>query len=553
MNKWSINKLRPGVLKIGAVSLTVFLMASAFAPFRSSESAWICLIPLIVLARYVQPKQAFKWGFVAGLVFWGINLYWLLMLIKTGGYALWVVLGWILLSAYCALYMGAFVSLIAYAFRWIGRDDPDISISQRGGFIIVPVAVITWVALEYLRSVLFTGFPWNALGVSQYRMLPIIQIAEWGGVYAVSAVIVLVNAALAVTLLRFVDVYKRIPISRFNAVLAVSLLVTALVGRWGYARTRNMADARPGDEQLNIAAVQPGIPQVRKWDESETMDVYLKLMRQTEEAKMLKSDLIVWPETAYPAGIDMSDSESYEGISRVALQGVPILAGVIEQEQRNGARVCYNTSVLFGVDGKPLDKYRKEHLVPFGEYLPLSGAIPVLNAFAPLGFTCLAGDGPTLFAHPDRNVLFSTLICFEDVFPEIARRAVKKGSRLLINQTNDAWFDDTAAHVQHASHCVFRCVENRVNAVRVTNTGVTCFIRKAGHLDKRTIEFLAKSMICKPASVSRFDVVEVRASDMQLTIYTRYGDLAFAIPCLVAALVFFGLVALAFKRDNESN
>jgi len=285
--------------------------------------------------------------------------------------------------------------------------------------------------------------------------------------------------------------------------------------------------------------------------------VYKRIELASETALAAKPELMIWPETALPAAIN-ADAEAWNFAMNFASRGAYLLAGSLELgEKRAGRPLLYNSAFLFNPGGALESVYRKQHLVPFGEYLPFDKHIPLLARLAPLGFSCSSGRTSTVFQVRmtasdglKNDTPFATLICFEDVMPYLARRAVRRGARLLINQTNDAWFDGTAAAVQHLSHCVFRCIENRVPAVRCANTGVTCHIDPIGMIDSMTEDLLegrgATAVSCRAWSV-------VPAPDvMTFTFYTRWGDMAFGLPCGVFALTCAAAAFAIHRRRSMS-
>jgi apolipoprotein N-acyltransferase len=241
----------------------------------------------------------------------------------------------------------------------------------------------------------------------------------------------------------------------------------------------------------------------------------------------------------------------------------------MEAVVENGNKHYYNSVFLFGEAGRLVESYRKQHLVLFGEYLPFDRYLPFLKTLAPLGISCSAGTTGTVFrlqAVPlsvergdepgeipePEEVRFASLICFEDAFPGLARRAVLNGARVLINQTNDAWFDGWLAPGwaarQHMSHCVFRCVENRVPAVRCANTGVTCSIDRNGRIEN--LHLLEKQHWRMGITGFSVHTVAVTSGTTAPTFYTRYGDLPFALPCGMAAALAFILAVADERRKN---
>jgi apolipoprotein N-acyltransferase len=231
----------------------------------------------------------------------------------------------------------------------------------------------------------------------------------------------------------------------------------------------------------------------------------------------------------------------------------PILAGAMETSySENGEVEYFNSSFLVDRKGQTDEIYRKQHLVPFGEYVPLEGVFPALERFSPLGWSCTAGSTSTVFRVPvsrtdfeDRTAAFSVLICFEDIFAYLSRDAVLSGAQLLINQTNDAWFDGSAGAEQHLSHCVFRAVENRVPVVRCANTGVTCGIDAAG----RTRVFELEDGTRTGFEGAQAYRVRVPRADSGRTFYTRFGDVFFGLPCAVVSGVLTAFFMVRRRRE----
>ena len=559
-----------GLARLVASLAAGLLLAAAFPPLAASESAWIALIPLLIVAWSVDPVDAFRHGFMTGLVFWLVSISWLLRLCRTGGPLLLVVLGWILLSAYCALYIGAFAMIASSLFRRLRGGVPvsGVPAGRLAGVALVLILPVFWVGLEFLRATLFSGFPWNPLGVSQYRNLAVIQLAELGGVYAVSAILVVMNVALALTCVRAFAVAKGRRVPRMSLELMTGLLLCALCWSWG-CRVVSRMRREPGGTEVRVAAIQPNIAQMRKWPPEYALEIYDRLEMQTRLALTGRPDLIVWPETAVPVAATTSP-EARAFIAGLTSQGAPILAGSMEIEPTTDGYRCYNSSLFFRVDGSLAGSYRKRHLVPFGEYVPLGRLIPVLKRLAPLGYNCDAGDTATIFELADgfkmqgvggsdersgdserlAGIAFSVLICFEDAVPSLARDAVRRGAGFLVNQTNDAWFDGAwaQAQFQHMAHCVFRCVENRVPAVRAANSGVTCFIDRMG-----LVEYVGQDQAVCGTPAIKSSGLRVRLAPVRRTIYTRFGDWVFALPCGVAAVCALFGIALGAWRGRRVN
>lgn len=532
----------PGAIwRSAAAAGSGVLLAAAFPPFDGPEAAWVGLVPLLILAGTTRPLRAFRWGCFSGLVFWLISISWLLRLGTAGGPWVAVVAGWVLLSGYCALYTGVFTACVAGLWGWGAR-----------GAVLVPATALLWVGAEYLRSTLFTGFAWNALGISQFRHTAVLQIAAWGGVYAVSALVVVVNAAAASMTLRLWAILRRQRVARFQVELALGLVACACAMLWGRSEQRRTLLKAVQGEQIRIAAVQPNVAQNMKWDEGAVAEIYEKLERLTRHALLTGNDLdlIVWPETAVPDPLPGSRN-AMAFIRQLAEGGSPVLVGAMEVRGSGGwgqaGTRYYNSSFLFDRFGRLSGIYRKKHLVLFGEYVPLDKVFPPLQKLVPIGVSCSAGSTSTVFRLPAHEAGFSTMICFEDTVAPLAREAVRKGAQFLVNQTNDAWFDGSGAPVQHLAHCVFRCVENRVPAVRAANSGVSCFISAAGTI--QDAQGLADREWDLGVSAVKVSGLRVAPAGVR-TFYTRYGDLPFALPAGVMSAAFFVLVLGREKRKN---
>ena len=256
LNKPSV----PTIVRLLAAACSAFLLISAYPPFEYSESAWAALIPLLLIARYSNPKQSMRYGFAAGTLFWLISISWLLSLANTGGPLPLVMLGWILLSLYCGIYIGLFTMVLSWTWEKIRKYPVYIQ-----GIIIPIVVPIIWVGFEYMRSNLFSGFAWNQLGVSQYNNLPVIQVAQWGGVYAVSAIVAIVNVSFTFLIMRFANVFLKKQQARISIEIFIGLMTWLACLSIGIKAIRTTDTNRRSQQQITITAIQPNIKQPKKW------------------------------------------------------------------------------------------------------------------------------------------------------------------------------------------------------------------------------------------------------------------------------------------------
>jgi apolipoprotein N-acyltransferase len=432
------------------------LLIFAFPNFNQSYLVFIGFIPLFFSIQNRPPKKAFLIAYLCGFLFYLGVLYWLYHV---------TVFGLIALCLYLALYFGIF----GFLFTAIAN--------HRSRFIIILVPLI-WIVLEYIQSRIFSGFGWALLGYSQYKNLPLIQIADLFGVYGVSFIIMLVNVAIY----RF---FKR----SLREIIITAVVLMMVIG-YGILRL-NEGGAK---DSIKVSIVQGNIPQDIKWNPDLAEDILERYSLLTQMAALDGSDLIVWPETSFP-GFLVSDKElTRKVLDLVKGIKIPLLLGANTEKTLES----FNSAVLVSEKGEILDRYDKIHLVPFGEFVPFSDRFPSLHdlVLGELGeFT--AGDTFSLFEARPRtavrtvrgivrgrasNIRFSVLICFEDIFPELARTFVREGAEFLIVITNDAWYKRSGAPYQHAACSVFRAIENRVSVVRCANTGYSCFIDSRGRI-----------------------------------------------------------------------
>jgi apolipoprotein N-acyltransferase len=506
-------------------ALSGTLLSLAFPLFDLEPLAWIGLVPLFSSLRGKNPLQSTYLGLISGLFFNTILLYWIPVPVTVYG-KLPLPVGILLLLAlasYLSIYSGAFAFLTTF-------------IRARTGLPLVLIAPAAWVSLEILMTYLFTGFPWGVLGYSQHLTLPVIQIADITGVYGVSFLIVMVNAGIYRAIERYGE---GLPFLGGRSIWVALFVFLSTMG-YGYWRLDYWENppipplAKGGqegfDKNLRIGIVQGNIDQDHKWDpeyQKETMDAYLGLSGEVSKGGV---DLVVWPETAVPFYFQ-DDEINRPKVLRMAREtGSHILFGSPAYERGGEGVRYYNRAYLVSPEMKVAGKYDKLHLVPFGEYVPLKNILFFVSKLTEGIGDFSAGIGVEVLDMPGARI--GTLICYEGVFPNLARRSVREGANILVNITNDAWFGRTSAPFQHLSMYTLRAVENRVPVVRAANTGVSAFIDSGGMVTSKTGLFERGYLKGK-----------VKASN-QKTFYTRFGDI-FSYLCLLITSLF---LSKAFMR-----
>jgi apolipoprotein N-acyltransferase len=396
----------------------------------------------------------------------------------------------LLLASYLALYIGVFALLLGQAIRQLGV----------GGVWVAPAC---WVATEWLRATIGGGFPWVLLGSSQATVVPIVQAASVVGVYGLSALVALVSTAAAAVGL------SRQP-AHWRAALFVAAALAAVAGGGLYRISRGSWTSR--GEAIRVGLVQGSVNQEDKYDANLREAILRRYVDLSRQAIGAGANLVIWPEASTPFYLDL-DAAQAAPIRRLAVEArTPFIIGSDEFTAATTAHPdrYYNAAVLVGADGRSRSSYRKMQLVPFGEYVPLKRLLffvgPLIEAVSDFS----PGEEPVVFDVDGRRM--SVAICYESVYPWIAREFVARGSQLLVTITNDAWFRWSSAAYQHFDQGMLRAVEEGRYLVRAANTGISGAVDPYGRVLVRTELFVP--------TVVTADVSLISAR----TIYSRLGD-----------------------------
>lgn len=455
-----------------ASSLLLWL---SFHPVNAGIFAWIALAPLLVYAVR-EPKlwRLFLISWAAGWAHNAAAYQWLRHTASVGPYLL-------------AIYMGLYWSLFALATRAISKKVP-----------IAATAPVVWIALEYVRAHFLTGLPWFLLAYTQHELTAFIQIADLLGPWLVSAVVVLGNAAVAQGILLRLEkkILMREPLFRYS-MAAVSVAIVASVA-YGWNRL-----AQELEEGPRVVVIQPNVPQDVKStmaaDPRVAQEIFEKHCRMTKAAlaDKPKPDLVIWPESVIYGGL------KYESVNREWFGG--IYPDMQKLSAEIGTPILFGSEVMFNDPAAPTDfnrigftnsavivdgargityRYDKMHLVLFSEKIP--EGVPGLEYFTKkytgvprlMSFT----EGTSFTQFELRGTRFGTAVCFEAVFPEIARDYARNGAGALVNISNEGWFKDSAELDQMLVMNRFRAIESRLAVVRATNTGISAVIEPNGKI-----------------------------------------------------------------------
>lgn len=419
-----------------------------------------------------RKKRTALWSaFFWGLGFFTFGLNWLNVSIhQFGGTPLWVSYGLVVLLA-------AYLSLFPVLFAWL-IQKLDVRTP-----IIYP---IVWLFTEWLRSWLFTGFPWLQFGYSQIDS-PFFGIAPMFGVQGETFFVILISALF---LQIFLAWFKRE--SKPIAQTLINLLLTALLGSLAFYLGKVDYVKPDNSRALNITLVQGNIEQNLKWDPAylmQTLDTYQRLITQHLD----KTDLIILPEAALPA-LENQLQPFFQGLQYVSAQNhTPVMVGSIYlDESRNR---LFNSIVVVGEENEPYDllnsqRYIKSHLVPFGEYVPIESILRPLGAVFNLPMSNFAAGEWAQKSLLVKSRTFLPAICYEIIFGEQLQKNWQVGTGYLLTLSNDAWFGSSIGPWQHLQMARMRALELGRPLIRATNTGITAFIDAKGRLVAQAPQFV---------------------------------------------------------------
>jgi apolipoprotein N-acyltransferase len=471
------------------------LYCLAFPTYDVWPLAWVFAVPLLFSIEGETPGRAFIKGMIAGVVAWAGILYWIAYVMNTYGgmnlaTATFILL---LLLLYLAIYFGVFSWA---AFRLI---------QSRYAFLILPGI---WILLEAFRSsVVFSGFPWAQLGHSQLKWKTFVQVAELGGVHLISALLIMGNVSL----------FKAFRKQFVPVVMTVIVVLSCVAfGQWRF--THDVFEGQP----FKAAAAQANVPQDQKWRPERvesTINTYTAL---TREAISQGAELVVWPETACTFYLFRQWPQTYRVLTLSMGNETELLVGSPASVDGN----FYNRVWLLK-NGRIKGYYDKVHLVPFGEYLPLSEYLRPWFGNLTQGVSNFSA-GPDIEPIEDNGVM----ICFESIFPGISRELCNKGSTLLVNISNDAWFKTWATPEQLLQITCFRAIETRRWIIRAVNHGISAMVSPYGEVVER-IGLLQEGMIVHEVARNNYE-----------SFYVRFGPI---VPLLWGALALIAALTMLFS------
>lgn len=501
-------------MRLALAVLSGLLFAFAFPNLAIGWLAFVALIPLFVaLARARGWRHAFGLGWISQTVAWLIMVPWVVRVMSHYG-GLPYITGVLIYVAMC-LVLGLYGGLFALLFHAIAPG----TLFRR--WLLVPLA---WAAVEYARTYLLTGFPWNLIAAAIVDYTPLVQFDRFAGPYALGALILLPAVTIAwaiVARARGMDLVFTVgPV----AIVCFIWWVTGMVGA--------KLIARPADGPMFTAALlQPNISQEMRWNSENLMQIFQRMMDMTDKAVRSGAAVVVWPESTVPLSYATTDffRQAIESESRQF--AVDIILGSVAVDAANENRLWNAAFLVSG--GRTIGHYDKIRLVPFGEYVPLRKVLFFAHKLVREVGNFEFGARDTPLAGLFR---YGPAICYEIVFPQIPRMQVVHGADVLVTITNDAWYDGTSAPRQHLNQARLRAVEDDRYLLRAATTGVSAFIDPTGR-------------IVSEIPMNQQGIIYARFQPRHTeTLYVRFGDWFAWIACATMIVV---VVARMRKNDER--
>lgn len=450
--------MRPGrrSTELVVLLLSGVLWAQCFGRVPLVVAPWFCLVPLLLA---FEAGSALRHGFLFGISFWMASVYWIAPTLETfGQLPPWLAGALLVLGC-------AYLALYSVLFSWAG-----LRLWRAGKWLALLGIPAVWVGVEWVRTYLLSGFPWNLAAYAGVELPGALGLSGIVGAYGVSYLLVLANTGIAMA-------WRSRSWRLAVWVVGSCLVVLVWGGRWSTHANLESRNVRSIDG-LQVRVVQPNIDNMIAYDASLVQENYSKLQRLSLGACDEQDALIVWPESAaWPFSYDR-DPGLRRDIARLTNRGCAVMLNSTVEESGK----FFNAALLVTPGGEVF-RYRKRHLVPFGEFVPFANALPMIKRLARNAGDYSSGREATTL--PLGGDQIGPAICYEVTFPAEVADQVRAGASLLVTLTNDAWYGDTTAPWQHFRAARFRAAENQRPLIRAAITGVSGLISPTGEVQQR--------------------------------------------------------------------
>ena len=531
-------QLKPWLSFILSV-LSGILLALCYEPFNLYYLAWIAFLPFLLGVRARKDNAVFWFGTLFGFTFLLVSLFWL----RT----IHVAVPFLLAILWCPLWgLWAWLTKKMWFYLCFPNIEMTITDAQKHEFalnwkrylVLISVSSCIWVFFEWIRFWLFSGFPWNLLGISQAYCSPILPLASLFGVLGISFLIIFLN--LSVSFLIEAYFLSRRFLGQLLILPILLLTFSIIIGRIP-------KDQMSAPYTLKVALIQGYFYPIT--NRRKTKEDYLERIQTYRNLSLShaadKPDLILWPET--PIASQYSDDPFFQKtIKDVArLCKSQVLFGSIHEENNRST----NSAFFVDMEANLINRYDKIHLVPYGEYTPMKSILPssLWNWFDKIVAMGNLNSG-TSYDVIQINDQFraGVNICFEDVFPNNSREYVRSGANLLITLTNDSWYEQTAGGAQHTAHSIFRAVENGLPLLRCGTTSESCYITPEGKITNLIVDDKG-SRFARGSTIITLAISRTQ----QTTFYYRNPNLFLIFSSAIAFLAFLATALHFLKRKSR--
>ena len=504
INKFIIREYKFKYLMFSIIS--GILLGLSFQKSDLYLLAWVAFIPLIYCIYKNNFKYSVLYGSITGIIYSLIAFNWMFLFLLTNTKSMKAALivaisFWLYQSIYFVLWSGIF-NIIKKNNNW---------------FVLFFTSSL-WIILEYIKNYFLSGFPINLLGYSQSSFISVIQFAEIFGVYGISFIIITIN------FLMFYWIYNK----NKKYLITVFVIIFILL-IYGFIRINQISKINY-KEEIKIGVVQPNIPQEKKWRRSLKDEIIKNIYDTAQYFKNKNCKIILYPETLLPRMLEETE-EIQNLVKDISMYAdISLIGGKSIENER-----LYNSIFLISKEGDIIDKYKKKHLILFGEYVPFENFL--VKLLKKINLTDNFTKEHELKAFKFENYTIGINICSENYYPYLSRELVLKGATLLTTHSNDAWCDGLSYPYQHFVLNIFRAIENRKYLAVASNTGISGVIAPTGKIVRQTKN---QEQICFEENVY---------TNNYITIYDKIGDL-FVYLCMIYSCLFL-LYITFLKRKNS--
>lgn len=522
--RWNVRCFKDSECRTAAALCAVSwgFYAFAFPPLPLGPAALILLVPWFLVLSKKSTRAAIFGTYWSGMLYNVINFWWIYNVMAVGPSGM-IFFG--LFLGFC--FFTTYNIIGAALFLW-ARDKKFL-----GKKVFLALFPFAWAGLEMTRTVTDLAFPWTHLGYALGNMLPVLQGLSIIGIFGYTCIVLYSNMAVAYGILKRRYVLCGIP----AIVLGILFIHGSIVLSSEQAQPFR---ENPEEKSPTISLIQPSVPQTDKWNVDYLDSVTSKAFNFGFDSTTIEADIIAFAETAIPDHIKRQPGMQYKMRKLASEKNATVIIGALDNERIpdslriNKRYEIFNAAFTFEPGKREYKRYVKKHLVPFSEKVPFEKYLDILK-FVDFGESDFVIGTETPVYSPFQ---WTPYICYDAIFGDIIRDAIRNGSRLMVNITNDGWFGKSPAPYNHINIIRYRAIEHAYPVARVANTGVSGFIDQYGNFYDNTKIFTDRVLTGK---------VPLRSHD---TVYTHIGDYVEKGLLWFLLVYLIGLAAITLRKSK---